>query len=155
MARALQIDVDRVVALPRAFGPQLDGLRADIEGFLVTDEHCRVRRTSNVWAVGDATSRLPRQGGLAALQADCAAEAIAALAGAPILPRPYRPVLRAQLLTGRGRLWMQRDIADEADPGEVGALPLWSPPGKIAARRLGAVLAARDRRAAAMPRPVG
>jgi hypothetical protein len=50
---------------------------------------------------------------------------------------------------------MQRDIADEADPGEVGALPLWSPPGKIAARRLGAVLAARDRRAAAMPRPVG
>jgi sulfide:quinone oxidoreductase len=151
----LHVDVDRVVALPRAFGPELAGLRADIEGFLVADEHCRVRRTPDVWAVGDATTRLPKQGGLATLQADCAAEDIAALAGAPVLPRPYRPVLRAQLLTGRGPLWLQRDLADEADPGEVSALPLWSPPGKIAARRLGAVLAARDRRSTAYARPVG
>jgi sulfide:quinone oxidoreductase len=137
--------VDRVVALPRAYGPELPGLRADIEGFLVTDERGRVHDTPNVWAVGDATDRRPMTGGLAALQADCAAREIAALAGADVQHAPYTPVLRSQLRTGRGSLWLQRDISDPLDHGTVARTPLWSPPGKIAARRLGVLLAERDR----------
>ena len=147
---ARELEVDRIVALPRHLGPDLPGVPCDIEGFVAVDEHARVRRTARVWAAGDITIRvprrlaLPRQGGLAAAQAVAAAEGIAALAGAPIVPRPVRPVLRAALQTGRGRLWMERDLANEADPGTVSTSPLWSPPGKIAARYLGAVLADRD-----------
>jgi len=136
--------VDRVVALPRAYGPDITGLRADIEGFLVTDDRCRVRGTRTVWAIGDATSKLPKHGGLAARQADCAAQQIAALARSWVSTSPYVPLLRAQLRTGRGSLWLQRDISDPLDAGAVGHVPLWSPPGKIAARRLGALLATRD-----------
>jgi sulfide:quinone oxidoreductase len=141
----LELEVDAVVALPRAYGRPLDGLRADIEGFLVIDEHCRVRAAPGVWAAGDATVLLPKQGGLAALQATAAAEDIAARAGAPVAARPYRPVLRAQLRTGRGALWLERDLTDPSDQGRAARRPLWSPPGKIAAPRLGAVLAERDR----------
>jgi NADPH-dependent 2,4-dienoyl-CoA reductase/sulfur reductase-like enzyme len=136
--------VDRVVALPRAYGPEIGGLRADIEGFLVTDEHCRVRGARRVWAAGDATNRLPAQGGLAARQADCAAQEIASLAGSWLPTTPYVPLLRAQLRTGRGSLWLQRDISDPLDAGDASGMPLWSPPGKIAARRLGALRAAHD-----------
>jgi NADH dehydrogenase FAD-containing subunit len=140
-----EFELDGIVSLPRQVGPDLPGVWCDIEGFVPVDEHARVRRTPRVWAAGDVTMRVPRQGGLAARQAVAAAEDIAALAGVPITPRPYRPVLRAALQTGRGRLWMQRDLGDETDPGTVSALPLWSPPGKIAARHLGAVLVERDR----------
>jgi sulfide:quinone oxidoreductase len=136
--------VDRVVALPRAVGPEIQGLRADIEGFLVPDEHCQVRGTPGVWAAGDATNRLPMHGGLAALQADCAARNIAALMGARVTPRAYTPFLRTQMRTGRGTLWLQRDISDPLDAGAASQDPLWSPPGKIAARRLGAILAEHD-----------
>lgn len=136
--------VDRVVALPRPFGPEVAGLRADIEGFLVTDGQCRLRGTPRVWAVGDATSRMPMVGGLAARQADCAAHAIAVAAGVKLRPPSYVPLLRAQLRTGRGSLWLRRDISDPLDPGVVNHAPLWSPPGKIAAKRLGALLAAHD-----------
>jgi sulfide:quinone oxidoreductase len=139
-----RFEVDRVVALPRAYGPEVAGLRSDIEGFLVTDEHCGVRGTRRVWAIGDATNRLPMQGGLAARQADCAAQEVAAMAGVRLTAPPYVPLLRAQLRTGRGSLWLQRDISDPLDAGAVSGSPLWSPPGKIAARRLGALLAAHD-----------
>ena len=136
--------VDRVVALPRAHGPDITGLRADIEGFLVTDDRCRVRGTRSVWAVGDATNKLPKHGGLAARQADCAAQEIATLAGSSVAGSRYVPLLRAQLRTGRRSLWLQRDISDPLDAGAAGHVPLWSPPGKIAARRLGALLAVHD-----------
>ena len=136
--------VDRVVALPHAVGPDIPGLRADIEGFLVTDDHCAVRGAERVWAAGDATSRVPTNGGLAARQADCIAQQIARLAGARVATGPYVPLLRAQLRTGRGSLWLQRDISEPRDAGTVGHVPLWSPPGKIAARRLGSVLAAHE-----------
>jgi sulfide:quinone oxidoreductase len=135
---------DRVVALPRALGPGTTGLRCDIEGFLVTDEHCRVRGTPGVWAVGDATTKLPQHGGLAARQADTAAQQIARLSGSRLATPPYVPLLRAQLRTGRRSLWLQRDISDPLDTGAASRAPLWAPPGKIAARRLGAMLAARD-----------
>ena len=98
--------VDRVVALPRAYGPDIAGLRADIEGFLVTDDQCRVRGTRTVWAIGDATNKLPKHGGLAARQADCAAQADRGAGGSWVPTSPYVPLLRAQLRTGRGSLWL-------------------------------------------------
>ena len=64
----------------------------------------------DVWAAGDAIAFPIKQGGLAAQQADAAAEAIAAEAGADIAPQPFRPVLRGVLLTGRGRRWIRRDL---------------------------------------------
>jgi len=148
---SLKFAVDRVVTVPRAHGPDVAGLSADIEGFLVTDDHCQVHGAPRIWAAGDATNRLPMNGGLAALQADCAAGQIAALAGARVRARAYTPVLRAQLRTGHGSLWLQRDISDPLDAGAAASLPLWSPPGKIAARRLGAVLAEHDRPAGLAP----
>ena len=45
-------------------------------------------------------------GGLAAEQADAAAEAIAQLAGADVVPQPFKPVLRGRLLTGHGERYM-------------------------------------------------
>jgi hypothetical protein len=135
---------DRVITLPHAFGPRVSGLRSEIEGFLVTDAHCAVRGTPAVWAAGEATSYLPMHGGLAARQADCAAHEIARRAGARVPAGRYVPLLRAQLRTGRGVLWLQRDISDPLDAGAASREPLWSPPGKIAARRLGRLLAALD-----------
>jgi sulfide:quinone oxidoreductase len=136
-----KLEVDRAVALPHAVGPEVPGVDADADGFLDVDEHCRVRHTPAVWAAGDATSHRPCHGGLAAEQADCAAEDIAARAGAPISPRPYRPVLRAELMTGRGTLWLRRDLGDPDDAGAASELALWPPRGKVAARLLGAELA--------------
>jgi len=69
---------------------------------------------------------------------------VAALAESWVPTSPYVPLLRAQLRTGRRSLWLQRDLSDPLDPGAAGHVPLWSPPGKIAARRLGALLATRD-----------
>jgi hypothetical protein len=135
---------DRVVTLPHAFGPEVSGLRCDIEGFLVTDPHCAVRGTPAVWAAGEVTSFRPMHGGLAARQADCAAHEIARCAGARVPRGWYVPLLSAQLRTGRGGLWLQRDISDPLDAGVASREPLWSPPGKIAARRLGALLAGFD-----------
>jgi sulfide:quinone oxidoreductase len=136
--------VDRVVALPRSRGPEIAGLDADLEGFLVTDAHCRVRGTTDVWAVGETAANRPVNGGLAALQAGVVAQQIAVRAGARVPTRPDRPVLRAHLLTGRASLWLQRDLSDPLDHGAAAREPLWSPPGKIAARRLGAFLAERE-----------
>jgi len=135
---------DRVVVLPHIFGHEIAGLRGDIEGFLVVDEHCAVRGMPAIWAAGEATDRRPMHGGLAARQADCAAQEIARRAGAEVPVGWYIPLLRAQLRTGRGSIWLQRDISDPLDAGSACGVPLWTPPGKIAARRLGALLASHD-----------
>ena len=79
--------LDRVVALPRAVGPALPGVSGDVRGFVRCDRHGKVAGTSTVWAAGDAIAFPVKQGGLAAQQADAVAEAIAARAGADILPR--------------------------------------------------------------------
>ena len=50
------------------------------------DEHAAVAGLEDVYAVGDATSFPIKQGGLATQQADAAAAAIAAAAGAPVRP---------------------------------------------------------------------
>jgi sulfide:quinone oxidoreductase len=76
------IGADRAVAMPRLEGPRLRGLFGDAHGFLPTDSFGQVAGETDVWAAGDATRFPVKQGGIAAQQADAAAESIAARAGA-------------------------------------------------------------------------
>jgi sulfide:quinone oxidoreductase len=137
------LDAERVVALPRAAGPGLPGLPSDSRGFVLTDLHGRVPDVAAVWAAGDAIAFPVKQGGLASQQADAAAESIAAAAGADIEPRPFRPVLRGMMLTGRGKEWMRHQPAGGAGEGTAVRRALWWPPTKIAGRYLSPYLAAR------------
>jgi sulfide:quinone oxidoreductase len=137
------LDAERVVALPRAIGPGLPGLPANARGFIATDLHGRIPDLEAVWAAGDALAFPVKQGGLASQQADAAAESIAAYAGAALEPRPYRPVLRGMMLTGRGKAWMRREPAGGAGEGTAVRRALWWPPTKIAGRYLSPYLAAR------------
>jgi sulfide:quinone oxidoreductase len=93
-----RIEADRVVALPALRGRTVKGVPTDENGFIDVDEHCRVRGVDGVWAVGDGTTFPVKSGGIAAEQADAAAEDIAALAGADITARPFDPAGRRELL---------------------------------------------------------
>ncbi len=138
-----RLDRQRVVALPRAVASGVGGLPVDERGFIRVDGHGRADGAENVWAAGDAIAYPIKQGGLAAQQADAAAEAIAAAAGADVEARPFHPVLRGVLLTGRGKAWIRRDIGHDAD-GEAERHALWWPPTKIAGRYLAPYLASLD-----------
>ena len=137
------LDVDRVVALPRAVGPALPGLPADARGFVLTDLYGKVPDLDGVWAAGDAIAFPVKQGGLAAQQADAAAESIAAVVGVDVAPQPFHPVLRGMMLTGRGQAWMRHAPAGEGE-GTAERRALWWPPTKIAGRYLAPYLAARQ-----------
>jgi len=132
----------RVVALPRAAGWALPGLPYDTRGFIQCNAHGKVLGTAAVWAAGDATAFPVKQGGLAAQQADAVAESIAAHAGAPVRPRPFKPVLRGVLLTGRGKAWLRGPHDD--DPGVAERRALFWPPTKIAGRYLSPFLLALE-----------
>jgi sulfide:quinone oxidoreductase len=112
-------------------------LPSDARGFLRVDRHGRVRDVPDVYAAGDATHFPIKQGGLACQQADAAAEAIAARAGAAIEPRPYTALLQGVLLTERDATVLRRDTG-EAGGEDTAASPqsLWWPPSKIAGREL-------------------
>jgi sulfide:quinone oxidoreductase len=144
-----RIQVDRVVSLPRLRGRPVEGLPADREGFIPVDEYARVRGVDDVWAAGDATDFPLKQGGIATQQADVAAAAIAARAGAPVQPHPFRPLLRGILLTGQGAWWLRSEAGD--GEGELAGHALWWPPSKIAGRWLSPYLAERDEGAAGEP----
>jgi sulfide:quinone oxidoreductase len=133
------IPADRVVALPRLAGPHLNGVFSDQQGFFPTDPFGQVHGETDIWAAGDATSFPLKQGGIAAQQADAAAESIAARAGAKLEPSPFRPVLRGLLLTGMS----PRFLRAEGSPAVslVDTEPLWWPPAKIVGRRLAPFLA--------------
>jgi hypothetical protein len=90
-------------AMPRAAGYALAGVPNDERGFILCDAHGQIAGTV---VGGRRRDGLPiKQGGLAAQQADAAAEAVAARAGTDVEPQPFRPVLRGVLLTGRGQQW--------------------------------------------------
>jgi sulfide:quinone oxidoreductase len=132
-----RIETDRVVTLPLLTGPGVQGLPADSEGFLPVDRYGRVNGVDDVYAAGDATNFTIKQGGIACQQADVAAEAIAARAGAPVEPTPFKPVLRGVLLTEHETRFMRRDASGTSgDRNVVAVPPLWWPPTKIAGREL-------------------
>jgi sulfide:quinone oxidoreductase len=106
------IETEAVVSLPCLEGRRVEGLPAGVDGFLPIDEHCRVLGAEGVFAAGDVTAFPIKQGGIAAREADAAAEAIAAAAGCELSPAPFVPAPR---------------------------LP--EPDGKIAGRHLSSVLA--------------
>jgi sulfide:quinone oxidoreductase len=150
-----RVAVDRVVALPRLRGPRIDGLPQTVDGFIPVDAYGQVEGLSDVFAAGDITSFPLKQGGIAAQQADAAAELIAANAGADVTPQPFRPVLRGLLLTGRQPRYLRRDVsgseAEASEPGHdplwwplasTSPEPLWWPPAKIVGRYLGPFLGA-------------
>jgi sulfide:quinone oxidoreductase len=154
------LPADAAIALPRLTGPRIDGLPADASGFIPIDAYARVLGVPDVFAAGDATTEPIKQGGLACQQADAAAQAIAAEAGAPVSPRPFRRVLRGVVLTGEAPLFLRRDLDDDsvvtrplrgAPPG-VSRSQLWWPTGKIAGRYLTGFAAGGEEQLADRPR---
>lgn len=136
------VAADRVVTLPVLEGPRLPGVPHDAGGFIPTDPYGRVEGLADVYAAGDATTFPVKQGGIATQQADSVARSIAAIAGAPVTPEPFRPVLRGLLLTGNTPAFVRADL--RPGKGEDSVLdmePLWWPPSKIAGHYLSRYIA--------------
>jgi sulfide:quinone oxidoreductase len=107
-----------------------------------------VRRLERVYAAGDATDFAVKHGGIAAQQADTAAESIAALAGAPVEPSPFHPVIHGILLGSDRPLFLRAHVTGgHGSSSEISERPTWSPPTKIAARYLAPYLNSRERAA--------
>jgi len=147
-----QLDVDRVVALPRPMGNAPDGVPCDADGFVAVDDSGQVRGIEDVFAIGDVTTFPVKQGGLACQLADVVAEQLAARAGADVATHAFRPVLRGQLLAGSRTLHLSAPIAGGAGPGVAQARPIWRPSHKVDARYLSRLL--EDEPAFAIP-PLG
>jgi sulfide:quinone oxidoreductase len=136
------LTAERVVALPRLHGIAVAGVPHDGSGFVHVDAFGRVDGLEDVYAAGDGTTFPIKQGGLAAQQADAAAEAIAAAAGAPLEPQPFDPILRGLLLTGGEPEFLRAELGGgHMYASAASDSPLWWPPAKIAAHYLGPFLA--------------
>jgi sulfide:quinone oxidoreductase len=144
-----ELYVDRVVALPQLFGPNLPGVpTGSASGFVAVDAHCQVRTLDSVFAAGDVTDFPVKHGGIAAQQADTAAEAIAARSGVSLKPRPFNPVIHGVLLGGETPLYVSAHITGgHGSSSKVSTTPTWSPATKIAAKYLAPYLESRDRAA--------
>lgn len=142
-----RFEFDRVVALPELYGPAARGLPSGEHGFIPIDVHCKVRGVEGVYAAGDATDFVLKHGGIAALQADAAAEAIAALAGAPVDPKPFQPTVYGMLLTGGRPRYLRAHISGgHGFSSEISEDPLWTPPRKIVAKYLAPYLEKHESR---------
>jgi sulfide:quinone oxidoreductase len=139
-----RLDRARVVSSAVLEGPDLPGVPADPAGFILADRHGRVPGLTGVYAAGDGAAFPIKQGGLATQQADAVAETIAAAVGAPVTPAPFRPVLRAMLLTGGDTRYLQHAVAGGDGEGAIATAPLWYPPAKLAGRYLSQFLLAGD-----------
>jgi sulfide:quinone oxidoreductase len=126
---------DHAVSLPALEAPAIEGLPQRWRRFLPTDTRMHVPGLDRVWAAGDVTWFPIKQGGLAAQQAEVAAKAIAAAAGARVPEAAFRPHLRTALVTGAVPLLLE---TADLDAGEA-----WWPPAKVAGRYIGPYLAAK------------
>ena len=122
------------------------GIPADDDGFVPVNRFGAVHGLAHVYAAGDVTAYDVKHGSLAAAQADAAAHAIAASAGADIAPVPFTPILCARLACGDESVYIRRNLDDASDDGVVSRDPLWTPPAKIFARHLAPALAEIGRR---------
>ena len=142
---AQSVPTDLTVTLGRCEGIGIRGLPHDAEGFIPIDQHARVKEADGIYAAGDGTTFPIKQGGIAAQQADAAAETIAAAFGAATKPRPFKPIVRDMLLTGLEPIFLRADISGGAgDSFAVDTEPLWWPPAKIAGRHMGPYLALQE-----------
>jgi sulfide:quinone oxidoreductase len=138
-----EVPADCVVAPPRWSGPGIQGVPCDRDGFVPVDLYGRVRGARDVYAAGDLTTFPIKQGGLAAQQADAAAETIAAEAGIALDPEPFQPVLRAVLVTGKRPTYLQVELrGGHGEAAKASPEPLWWQQGKIVGRRLAPFLEA-------------
>ena len=143
------LEADRVIALPRLTGPSIPGLPADEEGFVPIDHDGQVLGAEGVYAAGDITNFPIKQGALAAAQADSIARLIAARAGAPVTPSPFRPVARGLLLSGAAPRYVRISPEGGAHSEPTGVLRgasswapgvLWWPFSRSVGRHLAALL---------------
>jgi sulfide:quinone oxidoreductase len=140
-ASGASLGVDRAIALPHLAGPYLRGIPGDAAGFVPVDEFTSVHGVAAVHAVGDIAAHDLKQGGLAAQQADVAAQVIAAAAGADVQPRPYRPVLRGMLICGDEVRYLRHEPSGASAASDE---LLWWPPHKVAGRHLAHYLASHS-----------
>ncbi|MFZ1927343.1 MAG: FAD-dependent oxidoreductase [Solirubrobacteraceae bacterium] len=139
-------EVDRVIALPELFGPEVRGIPLGDHGFIRVDPYCRVPDVERVYAAGDATDFPIKHGGVGSQQADVAAQSIAALAGASVMPQRVNPTIHGMLLTnGKPQYLTAHITGGHGFSSEITDTPTWSPPSKIAAKYLAPYLQERDR----------
>ena len=144
------IECDCVVAPPQLYGPSTPGVpKRARDGFISVDGHCRVRGLLGVYAAGDATDFPVKFGAVAGQQADAAAASIAALAGAPVTPAPFHPVIHGVLRGAREPLYLSAHlIGGHAYRSEVDTTPRWRLPTRLAAPHLASYLDSRERASA-------
>ena len=127
-----RLHFDRLVALPRLRGTDVNGIPHDDDGFIPVDGSGRVPGIEGVFAAGDATQFAIKQGGVATQEADVVAQTIARLAGAPIQQEISEPTLRGILRTGHSDHFLRR----QGTQSEIASQPLWWPPAKVAGQYL-------------------
>ncbi len=131
------LSVDRIVALPELYGPSVRGVPLSEHGFLRVDRYCKLLDVEGIYAAGDAIEFAVKHGGIASQQADTVAMSIAAKAGAPVTPEPFRPIIRGMLLTGGEPRYLTARITGGAGfSSEITDTPTWSPPSKISSKYL-------------------
>jgi sulfide:quinone oxidoreductase len=136
-----RLRVDRVVALPELYGPAVRGIPLGEHGFIRVDPYGRVADVQDIYAAGDAIDFPVKHGGLAAQQADVAAQTIAAQAGVSITPERFDPVIHGMLLTGGKPRYLTAHISGgDGFSSEFSDTSGWSPASKIVARYLGRYL---------------
>jgi sulfide:quinone oxidoreductase len=140
------LEVDRVIALPELFGPEVRGIPLGEHGFIRVDPYCRVPDVEDIYAAGDATDFPIKHGGVGSQQADVAARSIAALAGAPVTPDRFNPMIHGMLLTDGKPAYLTAHLTGgHGFSSEISDTPSWSPSSKIAAKYLAPYLQERDR----------
>jgi sulfide:quinone oxidoreductase len=129
--------------------PSLGLRKLGEHGFIRVNRYGRVPDVGPIFAAEDATEFPVKHGGIASQQADSAAQARAALAGAPVTPAPFHPVIHRMLLTDFAPLYLSAQITGgHGFSSEVSNEPICSPSAKIAARYLAPRLEQYDRGAA-------
>lgn len=138
------IDAEHAVALPRILGRRIEGVPRDDDDFIPIDEHARVEGMAHVYAAGDVANFPVKHGGLAAQQADAAADAMLAELGLPITPRPIDPVIKGVLFTDDEPVYLQTRLTQDAEPAsDPRSYSLWWPPTKVAGHHLSPYLTIR------------
>ena len=143
----VELEDQRIVAMPRIAGPAVRGLPGGgAHGFLPIDKHCAVLGTGGrVFAAGDVANYPIKHGGLGAQMADAAAAAIAVLAGQEDSAPAFNPVIRGKLLTGTDPVYMSaHPVGAESFESSVYEEPPWPADDKVVAEELGPYLASFD-----------